>query len=163
MNARPKDFFVQDSERGTTRAEFPTVVELMNGVYERRGQLRPTIEAITHISSGESLTGISNYNTTRILPAEPDAKQFGFWLESYKDLILRYTEEIFETHLSSRPKLHRLYKSSLLDRRKNANKAAIDLLQSWIEETPDEQQAFDLARLKETIDEQRPEEQKLFK
>jgi len=163
MNARLEDFLEPDSEKGTFRAEFPTSVQLMNGVYKRRIQHRPHMEVITHTSSGETPHGILYYTTARISPAEPDAKQFGFWLVNYRNQMQRYAEGCFETHVLSGSRLRRLYEGSLLGRRKKKNQVAIDLLQSWLEEKPDEQQASDLARLKEAIDEQRIEDRKLFK
>ena len=163
MNARPEDFLDSDYEKATFRVEFPTTVQLMNGVYKREIQKSPKIEAATHTSSGEEFSTISNYTTARVLPAEPNAREFGCWLERYRDLVQGYAEEYIETQVTSISKLRRLYETSMLNRRKNKNKDAIELLQSWIEEAPDEQQAVDLARLKSTIDEQRSQGRKLFK
>ena len=162
MSARPEEFFEQDSENGTFHAELPTMAQLMIGVYKRRIQHGPRMEVITQTSSGETPDEALPYTDARISATEPDAKRFGVWLESYGDKMQRQLEGGFETAVSSDSKPRRLREYSLVVQRKN-NQAAIDLIQSWLEEEPDEQQASDLVRLKETIDEQRIEGRKLFK
>ncbi len=159
MSAHTEGFLESDSTKGTVNTEFPTPGEIMRSIMRKL-----PIEAVTYTSS-EDLVVDSNKNLTamHIEPTVPNAKQFGFWLESYNNWVRHNTGESFDTHTSSSPALKMLRKSSLRSQRENSNKAAIDLLQSWIEEEPDERWASDLARLKKTIDDQRIEGRKLFK
>jgi hypothetical protein len=164
MNAQPEAFLEPDSDDGTFRAEFPSTVQLMNGVYKREIQRMPPIHIATpQASFGEEFIGPWSHTTARISPPEPNAKDFGRWLERYRELVQDRGEEYGGTFVLSNSRLRKLSESNAITRMKRKNKAAIDLLQSWIEEEPDEQQAVNLVRLKETIDEQRSEDRKLFK
>ena len=165
MNARAEDFLEPDFENGTSKAGIPTTVQLMNGVYKRNVQHRSLIDVITDTPSGDIPPGMSaDYTTAGISPAEPDARKFGSWLERYMDQLQPSFEKYYDacSLLWSGSKLGILDERYLLARRTSKNKAAIDLLQSWIDEDPDDQQAADLIRLKEAIDEQRADDRKLF-
>lgn len=163
MNARVEDFLESDLEKETLHADFPTSFQLMSGIYGRKVGHKERLEVITHTSSGESLPSILYYTTTRITPAEPDARQFGSWLIRYRDKIRPSTDKDFDTQLWTGLGVGRVSNQYLLVRKASRNKVAINLLQSWIDEDPDPQQAVDLLRLKEVIDEQRIDERKLFK
>lgn len=162
MNARVEDLFESDLEKDTLHAVFPTSFQLMCGVYGRKVDREECLEVNTHTSSGESLPGISYYTTTRISPTEPDTRQFGSWLIRYRDKIRPSVDRDSDTQLWGRRGIGRLSNQYLLARRASRNEVAIGLLQSWIDEDPDAQQAVDLLRLKEVIDEQRIDERKLF-
>lgn len=163
MSARADDVFEPEFEKDTLLAEFPTTVQLMDGIYRRRVQPRLAIEVITDTSSGGSPSGIPEYTATHLSPTEPDAKLFGDWLENYKDHVQEYAEQPLKSRILTSSTPCKLYGDHPLANREENYKAAIELLQSWIDEQPDDQQVSDLARLKETIDEQRTEERKLFK
>ena len=163
MSAQADDVLEPEFEKDTLLAEFPTTVKLMDGIYQRRVQHGLGIEVITDTSSGVSPSSISEYTATPLSPTEPDAKLFGNWLESYKNQVQRYAEQPLKSHILTSSTSGRLYGNHPLAKREDNNKAAIEILQSWIDEQPDDQQVSDLARLMEEIDEQRTEERKLFK
>jgi len=164
MNARAEDFIESDYEKGTLKAEFPTPVQLMNDVYMRETQTSLPLDIITYTSSGDLNWTASDYTDMGVYPAEPDPQRFGSWLQSYHEKLELPLGRFYEicTHIWSGSDIAGRDQRILFSRRSTRNKRAVALLQSWIDEAPDDQQAKDLQQLKEEIDDQRMEGRKLF-
>jgi len=89
-------------------------------------------------------------------------KQLGHWLEDYWQRYESGGGLCRDMQTGIDPSSYPSLPAPMVAKTDKRNQAAIDLLQSWIDEPADDQQAIALSRLKAAIDEQRADERKLF-
>lgn len=152
-----------NSEHTSLVQDPPSTARLMSVVrgYTHSKLIFAEADIVTQTSSAIPVES-EDFRAVHSMIVMPTPKELGAWLDKYDKItrseLMKYNA--LQHELRSSPQK---YISALdIEIPRLKNQAAINLLESWISEEPDENEVRSLEVFQETVDEQRVKERKLF-